>query len=459
MEWGLCIRWLCGLLFFMGSGLYESEGNVVAVAPCHTTEGIYTKKTDSGSYVSNSIALLLKVSGCRLDIHYKGYEADALTLKRGLGANKADIVLADGETLRSHHFCNLTWDTDGKITEWTKPPSPTFASYEEYRSFLSAEAAGISGNASDPRRIRPLEPIVFCSNGYDSTACAVLAREVGCTEAVVYESKKNTRSDSGIDIVRLLGFDQVHEKEEISYMDTESSALFLSTGELGSSIFFAAAADELAGKLLFSGAHGDLMWSTTHLEGERKIQRCAYPDSARSEFRLHVGYVTFPPAFLTALRQPHIHSISTGPEMALWRLFNDYDRPIPRRIAEDAGVPREMFGMTKNGGAGSSLRFGNIGYLSRTMPPADYQRFRPYWLALRSVRGVRGLTPLRSARYLAFSLAMLLRLRNFPLLARLLRIDAWPEASTCSPFAPSGLFVWAVDTLHKTSYREAHLNQ
>ena len=33
--------------------------------------------------------------------------------------------------------------------------------------------------------------------------------------------------------------------------------------------------------------------------------------------------------------------------MAPWRLGNDYDRPIPRRIAESAGVPRAAFGQRK----------------------------------------------------------------------------------------------------------------
>ena len=34
-------------------------------------------------------------------------------------------------------------------------------------------------------------------------------------------------------------------------------------------------------------------------------------------------------------------------EMAPWRLGTSYDRPIPRRIAEAAGVPRQAFGQRK----------------------------------------------------------------------------------------------------------------
>ena len=40
--------------------------------------------------------------------------------------------------------------------------------------------------------------------------------------------------------------------------------------------------------------------------------------------------------------------------MKPWQLGNKYDRPIPRRIVEEAGVSREMFGIAKHG-AGVSM--------------------------------------------------------------------------------------------------------
>ena len=39
--------------------------------------------------------------------------------------------------------------------------------------------------------------------------------------------------------------------------------------------------------------------------------------------------------------------MAASPEMAPWRLGNGYDRPIPRRILESAGVPRALFGARK----------------------------------------------------------------------------------------------------------------
>ena len=43
---------------------------------------------------------------------------------------------------------------------------------------------------------------------------------------------------------------------------------------------------------------------------------------------------------------PEIEYLACSDEMAPWSLGNDYDRPIPRRIVEEAGIPRALFGHT-----------------------------------------------------------------------------------------------------------------
>ncbi|MGH7793073.1 MAG: hypothetical protein ACREOB_12235, partial [Thermodesulfobacteriota bacterium] len=47
-----------------------------------------------------------------------------------------------------------------------------------------------------------------------------------------------------------------------------------------------------------------------------------------------------------------IHPINRSPEMKPWCVVGNYDRPIARRIVEEAGVPRELFGNRKHGGGG-----------------------------------------------------------------------------------------------------------
>ena len=68
---------------------------------------------------------------------------------------------------------------------------------------------------------------------------------------------------------------------------------------------------------------------------------------ALSEPRLHVGFVHLPVPYLTARYFPEIQAISNSADMAPWSVGGSYDRPIPRRIAEEAGVPREVLGQAK----------------------------------------------------------------------------------------------------------------
>ncbi len=63
-----------------------------------------------------------------------------------------------------------------------------------------------------------------------------------------------------------------------------------------------------------------------------------------SEIRLKSGFVNVAVPSLYARRVQDLAALSDAPEMAPWRLnTRDYDRPIPRRILEEAGIPRELF--------------------------------------------------------------------------------------------------------------------
>ena len=65
------------------------------------------------------------------------------------------------------------------------------------------------------------------------------------------------------------------------------------------------------------------------------------------EFRLRVGFVHLPVPTIGALRTPELRKISRSPAMKPWVISPNYDRPIPRRIVEEAGVPRSWFGQNK----------------------------------------------------------------------------------------------------------------
>ena len=66
-----------------------------------------------------------------------------------------------------------------------------------------------------------------------------------------------------------------------------------------------------------------------------------------NEFRLRTGMLVFDVPAIAGIHCHDVHRISRSPEMEPWSIGGDYDRPIPRRIAEEAGIPREGFGQEK----------------------------------------------------------------------------------------------------------------
>jgi hypothetical protein len=68
-----------------------------------------------------------------------------------------------------------------------------------------------------------------------------------------------------------------------------------------------------------------------------------------AELRLVIGFIHLPLPYIGARRKEDIVKITESPDMDPWRLGNTYDRPIPRRIAEEAGISRHAFGHFKMG--------------------------------------------------------------------------------------------------------------
>src|SRR5690606_34238785 len=63
--------------------------------------------------------------------------------------------------------------------------------------------------------------------------------------------------------------------------------------------------------------------------------------------RLIKGFFNIPVPFWGARHKDELHLLSQSEEMSPWRLGGSYDRPLPRRILEDAGVQRGSFAVRK----------------------------------------------------------------------------------------------------------------
>jgi hypothetical protein len=101
--------------------------------------------------------------------------------------------------------------------------------------------------------------------------------------------------------------------------------------------------------VVFTGYHGDKVWDA-QMNGKYLNDQIIRGDISGlnlSEIRLRGGFINVAVPFILARNIASIVKISRSAEMAPWRLNNAYDRPIPRRIAESAGIDRQLFGMRK----------------------------------------------------------------------------------------------------------------
>ncbi|MFQ5425474.1 MAG: hypothetical protein ACE5EV_00155 [Gaiellales bacterium] len=98
---------------------------------------------------------------------------------------------------------------------------------------------------------------------------------------------------------------------------------------------------ELTGRILVTGLHGDWMWEKTVTPSD-SLKRYDATGSTLGEFRLAQDFIHLPAIYIGAQRHPDVSRISNSAEMEPYSVGGIYDRPIPRRIAEEAGARRSF---------------------------------------------------------------------------------------------------------------------
>jgi hypothetical protein len=199
------------------------------------------------------------------------------------------------------------------------------------------------------------------SAGYDSVAVTALVRDLGIECA--YTSRRSNSTilpflsqaaaiDDGTPIAGVLGVPVKYLERRLA-PSAERELQFLAPSANDPELIFHTLAKDLEARagvaVVFMGYHGDKVWDR-HLPAafaDDQLKRGDMSGLNLSEIRLEAGFIVATPAFIGARRIADLLRISNSPEMMPWALNTDYDRPIPRRISEDAGVPRSLFGHRK----------------------------------------------------------------------------------------------------------------
>ena len=326
--------------FPLCSGALIDDGALTVFTAGHTLDRLFVAERGAELVISNSLPFVLQASGLRLKPRHLNYHWH-------LGAIFApeQSVPVDGGRLRIFHNVNLSISADNELNWAFKPKSPAFKTYAEYRALLDAHIREIADAAAHPIN-KSYTPVSMVSTGYDSPAVTALSKLAGTTTALTITDARHGGSDSGAPIAEALGLN-VETGTRAGYLahGIEAERVFY-VGAMANDIVFYPWLERLRGTLLFSGYKGDMMW-------DRNFTRALGPwawdadGASMQEMRLRAGFVHFPPAFFGWQREHALLAISKSAEMAPWTLGTDYDRPIARRIAEEAGVPRDAFGQKK----------------------------------------------------------------------------------------------------------------
>jgi len=332
----------------MGSGGKITKEGLLLACPSHTLDRIYLYRQPDSLLASNSLPFILTKAGDDLDVRFLFYDAMMQSIIDGIDRYERVLPTRNGNGVHLHYYCNLLIDSDLRVLETAKASVGDFVGFADYTSFIEDQIRGICDNANHPERKVSYSPVATISSGYDSAACAVLARRVGCQTALTFATAREAgEEDSGRLIGEQLGlrvktFDRLAYRQKPNFPEAEC---------YGGPSEFSALDDELVRSILFVGFHGDKVWDRNCQVVKRSIVRGDPSGFDLTELRLRTGFILMAVPFIGCTSHPSIHRISNSIEMLPWTLGNRYDRPIPRRLVEECGIDRRLFGMKKRAAA------------------------------------------------------------------------------------------------------------
>lgn len=437
---------------FFGSGARIESNAVVFATPSHTLERLFVLKQPAVLLVSNSLPLLLATAQDQLIPNYLLYGVHFSSIVNGIYNHDKFIPTMSGNRVELFYYCSLAINDNLEMHRLPKKDLPDFETYGHYVDLLTSEIQQVIANAADSSRKTTFKPLATVSSGYDSPAAAVFAKFAGCTEAVTFTSARGERgageeNDSGTSIGNALGM-HVHEYARMDYMTRQDSPEleFLGYGAQES-----AWEDRLVGRVLFTGFHGDKVWDKNCSSVTAHVVRGDPSGHSLCDFRLRTGWIHLPVPFLGVTRHASIHKISNSADVARWTLNNGYDRPIPRRLVEEEGVPRGWFGLHKRAVGVVVEREG----LEQTLTANSLTSFREYCNAHwdeRTARRCGYYAMLRRVndRYEKMQKRFMKRVKSDSVVTRLFPLKL-PQAIRIGRFGSLGmealLFSWSINTL------------
>lgn len=371
-------------------GMIAPDGLRVLVSQA-LFDRVFVHETTGCVHFSNSLPLILAALDDELDPDQPFYRSRFMAAEMGVSLAPRTFRTRHGRTLRLILSETATIRPGGVETS-PRLADPPFRSFEQYRATLADTTAAVIANAQDDRRQHPFAALPTISAGYDSSVVAVLSAEAGCAKALTMlrydESDSTELVDFPGEVASTLGLELIEvERDQWRSDGVEPSALVAASGVTLMDVVMLTYGDHLSGKLLIVGIPGDNVWSKSNFRAYHDIVQGFGALSGRglAEHRLRLGYSLFAIPYIGHTAHPSLFELSNDDSMVPWSVGGDYDRPIARRIVEEAGVARDAFALRKYAGSarvGSSrtrnvaeTRAGREAELAEVMTPAAARSF------------------------------------------------------------------------------------
>jgi len=324
-----------------GSGARIRDKEVIFVSSGSIHDRLHTLKVDGEICVSNSLICLLAVAGAAADLNYVQYQLHFASFRYGIGKAVRNLPTSAGY-VQLTYFDNLVWN--GSTIELRSKPDKisAFKDFCHYRNFLATSMQQLYHNVTHSSRQHPYRMLCTMSNGYDSPTVAALASEAGCKEAITIDVDRKGLNDSGEKIAAILGL-RCHSISREAWISNRTPEIpFIACSGSVGDLVFKGMENHLSGKVLLTG-----LTDTWVKKVEDTISDGA--GLGLTEYRLWAGFIHSPVTMWGGRHFQRVNAINNSPEMKPWDLDSPYSRPICRRILEEAGVPRNLFGMEKHG--------------------------------------------------------------------------------------------------------------
>jgi hypothetical protein len=345
-----------------GSGGIIDKNGIIFVSSASTTDYLYYKNTDDRVFVSNSLPFLLSHTDDLLDPTFLGYHRINESITEGINKYIHEIPTLHG-AIRRLMYRNLIVSTE-RVTETEKDMPPRFECYGDYYKYIVANYEMITKNIRDSARMHKMEIFSTQSKGYDTTAVNAIAAKYGVDKVFTVSKGKGAGyfatkdegaqvNDDGTEICSTLGLNCIRIDRRAFETDFEKEYLYYSVLDDNQDLNLVQINKYISSvSILLTGTLGEI-WCTKQWYKDRpgfinsELLRGDLGTHTLSEIRLLAGFIQLPLPYIGARRREDIFRITESGEMNAWCLGNSYDRPIPRRIAEEAGVPRDLFGQKK----------------------------------------------------------------------------------------------------------------